>query len=133
VTPWRGWDAGRTVLAVVAVMYAGVWVQVSLMHWAGGFARRAMYGPVVSTPVVVGIVAAAVISREDPWGWIGVAVLAIAVLLGLYGVYRHLKGVRSQIGGFSVRNFLSGPPPVLPLAYSLIGVVGVVGLVSDAW
>ncbi len=27
-----------------------------------------------------------------------------------------------------MRNLLSGPPPVLPVAYSLIGVVGLTGL-----
>jgi hypothetical protein len=29
-----------------------------------------------------------------------------------------------------MRNLLSGPPPVLPLAYALIGVVGLVGLIG---
>lgn len=130
--PWQGWATGRLVLALSAVMYAGIWVQVSLMHWAGGFARRAMYAPVLSTPIVVGIAAAAVVSRADPWGWVAVVALAVAIASGLYGLYRHLKGVRSQIGGFSARNFLAGPPPILPLAYSLIGVVGLVGLLGDA-
>jgi hypothetical protein len=91
-----------------------------------------MYAPVLSTPIVVGTAAAAVVSRSDPWGWIALVLLAIAVVSGLYGLYRHLRGVRSQIGGFSIRNFLSGPPPVLPLAYSLIGVVGLVGLLWNA-
>jgi hypothetical protein len=28
----------------------------------------------------------------------------------------------------SLRNLLSGPPPMLPVAYALIGVLGVVGV-----
>jgi hypothetical protein len=38
----------------------------------------------------------------------------------------------SQVGGFTLRNLVAGPPPVLPLAYSLIGVVGLLGLFWDA-
>src|SRR3712207_7926911 len=45
---------------------------------------------------------------------------------GLYGTYRHLRGVASQIGGLTKRNLPSGPPPVLPVAYALVGVTGVV-------
>ncbi len=39
------------------------------------------------------------------------------MLDGLVGLYfHHLRGMRAQIGGFSTRNLLSGPPPMLPLA-----------------
>lgn len=129
---WSGWTADRVVLALVAVMYAGIWIQVSLYHWAGGFAMRAMWGPVLFTPLVVGGAAAAAVDRSDPWGWVAAALLAIAAVDGVYGTYRHLKGIRSQIGGFSTRNFLSGPPPMLPVAYTMIGVVGLVALMWNA-
>jgi hypothetical protein len=128
--PWSGWHVVRTVLVLVAVLYAGIWVQVSLMHWAGGFSARAMWLPVMATPLVVGGIVAATIERSDPWGWVGVGFLSAAVVSGLYGTYRHVRGIASQIGGLSKRNVLAGPPPLLPVAYSLIGVVGLVALLQ---
>ena len=130
--PWVGWSVEQTVLVLVAVLYLGLWVQVSLMHWAGGFAFRAMWGPVLATPVVAAGAVTGAIDRVDPWGWLALALLSVAIVSGLYGLYRHLRGIASQIGGVSKRNLLSGPPPILPLAYSLIGVVGVVALLSGA-
>ncbi len=130
--PWVEWPVERTVLILVATLYLVVWLQVSLMHWAGGFAFRAMWAPVLATPSVAAGALAAAVDRADPWGWIGVALLSLAVASGMYGLYRHMRGVASQVGGVTKRNLLSGPPPLLPVAYSLIGVVGLVALVSGA-
>ena len=126
--PWSGWELGRVILILAAVMYTGIWVQVSLFHRAGAFKHWAMYGPVIATPLFVGGAVLGMAVREGIWGWVAAGLLAIGVLEGLIGFYFHLRGIRSQIGGFSMRNLLSGPPPILPVAYSLIGVVGLVGL-----
>jgi hypothetical protein len=117
-------------LLVVAVMYLGIWLQVSLMHWSGGFAFRAMWAPVISTPLIASGAIVAAIDRSDPWGWVGLSLLALGVVSGLYGSYRHVRGITSQVGGLTKRNVVSGPPPILPVAYSLIGIVGLVVLVS---
>ena len=132
MSAWNGWEADRVILALSAVMYAGIWVQVSLFHWAGAFKKLAMWGPVLMTPLIVGGAVAGVVTRSGVWGWVAASLLALGVLDGLIGLFYHLKGIAKQIGGFSKRNLLSGPPPVLPLAYSLIGVVGLVGLLWNA-
>jgi hypothetical protein len=132
VTDWNAWELGRVVLVTGAVMYAGIWAQVTLFHWGAAFASRAMWAPVIMTPFIVAAAAIAVVTRSDPWGWIAAAALGIGVLDGVYGLYRHLRGTVSQIGGLTLRNLMAGPPPVLPLAYSLIGVVGLLGLLWDA-
>lgn len=132
MSDWNAWELGRVVLAVAAVMYAGIWVQVTLFHWGAAFASRAMWAPVIMTPFIVAAAVLAVVTRSDPWGWVAVVALGIGVLDGLYGLYRHLRGTVSQIGGLTLRNLMAGPPPVLPLAYSLIGVVGLLGLLWDA-
>jgi hypothetical protein len=132
LSDWNAWELGRIVLATAAVMYAGIWAQVTLFHWGAAFASRAMWAPVIMTPFIVLAAALAVVTRQDPWGWVAVVALGIGVLDGLYGLYRHLRGTISQIGGFALRNLIAGPPPVLPLAYSLIGVVGLLGLLWDA-
>ncbi len=129
---WDGWGLVRAVVVFVAVAYTVIWVQLSLYHWAGGFKRVAMWGPVVGTPPVIFGALAGVADRESPWGWVAAALLTFGVLDGLVGLYYHLRGIASQIGGFSTRNLLSGPPPMLPLAYAAIGVLGIGALVWNA-
>ncbi|MDP8932470.1 MAG: hypothetical protein M3O70_28960 [Actinomycetota bacterium] len=130
--PWDGWDLDRAVVAFTAVMYAGMWVQITLMHWAGGFKRPPMWVPVVATPLLVGAATAATVTRAGLFGWLVAGALAVGVVIGMVGVGFHLRGVSSQIGGLSFRNLLSGPPPVLPMAYALTGLLGVGGLVWHA-
>ncbi len=129
MTEWEMWDVDRAVVAFSALLYLGIWVQVTLMHWAGGFKHKAMWGPVVATPLFVGAGAAATVSRGGVFGWALAGMLGLGVLLGVVGVVLHLRGIASQIGGLSLRNVVAGPPPVLPLAYALIGVLGVGALV----
>ncbi|GAB2653935.1 hypothetical protein [Kribbella swartbergensis] len=132
MSDWAGWELGRVVLVLTTVLFAGIWVQVSLMHWAGGFKHVAMWGPVVATPLFIAAAAAGAVTRSGWFGWVLAALFAAAVLEGLGGLVFHLKGVVRQIGGWSLRNLLAGPPPVLPVAYALIGVLGLVGVMWDA-
>ena len=129
---WHGWDLDRAVLVFTGVAYLVIWVQLSLYHWAGGFKHVAMWGPVLSTPLVVGGAILGAVARDGVWGWIALALLTLGVLEGLLGLYFHVQGIRAQIGGFSIRNLLSGPPPLLPVAYAAVGVLGAGALVWNA-
>jgi hypothetical protein len=131
VSDWQAWELGRVVLAVAAVMYAGIWVQVTLFHWGAAFASKAMWAPVIMTPLIVVAAVLGVVDRGS-FGWVAAVALGVGAVDGLYGLYRHLRGDASQIGGLTVRNLIAGPPPVLPLAYSLIGVVGLLGVLWGA-
>jgi hypothetical protein len=42
----------------------------------------------------------------------------------LVGTYFHIRGIVSQVGGFTVRNAATGPPPLLPLIYAALGAFG---------
>lgn len=128
MSAWGGWELGRAVVAFSGLMYAGIWIQVSLMHRAGAFKHPMMYAPVLATPLVVGGAAAGVVARHGPWGIVALVLLAAGAASGVVGAYLHVRGIRAQIGGFSMRNLLSGPPPILPVAYSLIGILGLMGL-----
>jgi hypothetical protein len=132
VAAWEGWDLGRAVLAFTAVAYLVIWVQVSLYHWAGGFKHPAMWAPVLATPPVAAGAVVGAVARDGAWGWVALALLAFGALDGLTGLFYHLRGIRSQIGGFTTRNVLSGPPPMLPLAYAAMGVLGIGALLWDA-
>ena len=133
MSEWESWGVDRIVLALAAVLYFGIWGQVSLMHWAGAFKHPAMWGPVIATPFVIAAAILGVFVRTDAWGWVAAALLAIGVLEGIGGLAFHLRGMHYQVGGFSsLRTLLNGPPPMLPVAYSLTGVLGLVGLLWNA-
>jgi hypothetical protein len=129
---WDGWELGRATLAFSALLYAGVWVQLALYHWAGAFRRWEMYPPVFVTPVIIVCILLGVLSRDGILGWVAFGALVLGTVEGLAGFFLHTRGVLAQVGGLTVRNLMAGPPPVLPLAYSLVGVLGLIGLVWDA-
>lgn len=133
MSPWDGWETGRIVVALAALMYAGTWLQLTLMHWAAAFRRWQMIVPVLATPVLVIAALGGVAMRDGILGWLAVGALGLGVIEGLVGLFFHLQGAAAQVGGLgSARNFLVGPPPVLPLAYSLMGVLGLVGMLWNA-
>ena len=91
-----------------------------------------MWAPVLMTPAVVAGALIGALARDGVWGWIALVLLAVAVADGLVGVVLHARGVGYQIGGFSLRNLVAGPPVMLALAYAAIGVLGVGALVWNA-
>jgi hypothetical protein len=130
---WDGWELGRAIMAFSALLYTGVWAQLSLMHWRAAFRRWEMYGPVFATPLIVAGLLLGVVARDGPLGWIALAAVAVGIIEGLAGLFFHLQGVAYQVGGlFSLRNLMAGPPPVLPLAYALVGVLALMGVLWDA-
>jgi len=130
--PWGDDNLGRAILAFSIVLLAGVWVQLTLFHWGGAFRRREMIAPVLATPVVIACASLGLIDRDGVLGWLALAALAIGVLEGLAGFYFHSQAMLTQVGGLNVRNLIAGPPPVLPVAYSLAGLLGLVGLLWHA-
>lgn len=128
---WDGWELGRAIVASSAVLYAGMWLQLTLMHWGAAFRRWEMIPPVIYAPLIVAACALAVWSREGFLGWLAAVILVGGVLEGLAGTFFHVRGMVAQVGGFSMRNAIAGPPPVLPLAFALVGVLGLIGLFWD--
>jgi hypothetical protein len=129
---WDGWELGRAVLVFSAALYAGVWAQLTLFHWAGAFRRWEMYPPVFVTPLIILCILLGVADRDGVLGYLALGALGVGVLEGLAGFYLHERAALAQVSGLSIRNLMAGPPPVLPLAYSLAGVVGLMGLLWDA-
>src|SRR3990170_8455471 len=101
------------------------------MHWAGAFRRWEMYGPVLFTPVVILCLLLGAVSRDSVLGWIALIGAAAGIVEGLVGFVLHERAMLAQVSGLSLRNLMAGPPPVLPLAYSLTGVLGLMGLLWD--
>ncbi|CAN5146137.1 hypothetical protein BH20ACT13_BH20ACT13_17660 [soil metagenome] len=129
---WEGWPFARIYLLFLAVGFLSLGTQVLLLHWRAGFSRLTMYGPVILAPMIALAALAAAIVRDGFVGWVAVAVFAFGVVSGLIGLYEHLNGIRRRIGGFSLRNAMSGPPPLLPAAYLLLAFTGALAVIWQA-
>jgi hypothetical protein len=129
---WDGWPFARVYLLLLAVGFLSLGVQVLLFHWRAGFSRLTMYGPVLLAPVLALAALVAAIARDGILGWVAVVVFALGVLSGLVGVYEHWNGIRHRIGGFSLRNAMSGPPPLLPAAFMLLSLTGALAVAWQA-
>ena len=81
-------------------------VQVFLFHWRAAFSKRTMYLPVLAAPLLALAAIVAAITREGAIGWIAVAVFVV--------------GIAGRIGGFTPRNLVAGPPPLLPGTFAAI-------------
>jgi len=130
---WDGWPFARLYLLLVAVAFLVVGAQVFLFHWRAAFRSRAMYGPVVMAPIIAAAGVATAVSRNDVIGWVAVAVFAIGLLDGLIGLVLHLRGIAARVGGFTARNLVAGPPPLLPLAFAALALTGGLAVVWQAW
>jgi hypothetical protein len=129
---WDGWPFARFYVLFVAAAFVMLGTQVLLFHWRAAFRKWTMYGPVLMAPVLTaaGVVAAAM---RDGWvGWVAVAVFGVGVLDGLIGIYEHLRGIAGRIGGFSPRNLMSGPPPLLPAMFTALAFSGGLAVVWGA-
>lgn len=121
---WNGWPLERLVYGFLAVAYLAVWAQLTMYHYRGGFRSKAMWGPVIFTPLAVVACLLALATRADWVITVLTYVLAVAALEGLAGAFLHLKGVASMVGGLSGRNLLAGPPFILPVIYAALGIFG---------
>jgi hypothetical protein len=121
---WDGWPFARFYVLFVAAAFLMLGTQVLLFHLRAAFHKWTMYGPVLMAPVlaVAGVVAA--ITREGWLGWAALAVFGLGVLDGLVGIYEHLSGIARRIGGFSPRNLVGGPPPLLPAMFTALAFSG---------
>jgi hypothetical protein len=129
---WDGWPFARLYMLLVALAFVAIGLQVLLFHWRAGFRRWTMYGPVLLAPVLVFAGVLGAVQRDGILGWIVVAVFALGIVDGLVGVFEHLRGIARRIGGFSLRNLMSGPPPLLPVAFVALALTGALALVWEA-
>jgi hypothetical protein len=129
---WDGWPFARLYMLLVALAFAVIGLQVLLFHWRAGFRRLTMYGPVLLAPllVVAGVVGS--LQRDGFLGWAVLGAFALGIIDGLVGVFEHLRGIARRIGGFSLRNLMSGPPPLLPVAFMALALTGALALVWEA-
>lgn len=125
---WNGWTIDRIVLLFVSLAYLLVGIQVWMYHYRQNFHHKIMYVPVVTAPIIFLLGVIVVINRTDAANLLFAIALIAGTASGLVGVYRHYKGVGVRVGGYALRNFLIGPPIVLPLVFSALGAFGLIAM-----
>jgi hypothetical protein len=76
-----------------------------------------MWGPVLYTPVLVGMAIVLGVIRGGAVETAFIVVFSIGVAEGLIGTLLHTRGVASYVGRVNLRNLMAGPPIILPIMY----------------
>lgn len=129
---WDGWGFQRFFVLFVSSAFLMLGLQVLLFHWRAAFRKWTMYGPVLMAPALAAAGIVAGLTREGLLGWAALVVFGLGVLDGLVGIYEHLAGISRRIGGFSLRNLMSGPPPLLPAMFTALALTGGLAIVWGA-
>ncbi|MGG1516987.1 hypothetical protein ABE504_16380 [Paenibacillus oryzisoli] len=127
---WDHWSLDRVLILFVSLAFLLIGIQVTLFHYRQNFHNKAMWMPVIGSPIffIVGVI---FVWYNVSWLHTTFIVLMwIGAVAGLIGLYFHIRGVGIRVGGFALRNFMIGPPVVLPLVFTSIAVLG---LISAYW
>ena len=127
---WSSWSLDRVVILFLGVAFLAIGVQVTMSHYRQNFHHKAMWAPVVSAPVFALTAFCLAFSRSDWLFGLFAMLMGLGMIIGGVGVYFHFHGVGVRVGGYTSRNFLTGPPVVLPVMY---GALCVLGLIAYYW
>lgn len=112
----------------MGLLFLVIFVQVTLFHYRQNFRHWSMWVPVIATPVF-GFSLVLFAFYRAPWLLSVLTVLlAIGIVAGAFGSYMHIHGVGERVGGYQMRNFMTGPPPTLPVLVSAISLLGLIAL-----
>lgn len=129
-TGWVGWPLDRVVILLVGVMFFMIFVQVTLYHYRQNFRHWSMWIPVIATPVN-GFLLTWLAFYNAEWIRLVLTFLLVAsVAAGAMGSFLHARGVGERVGGYEMRNFLVGPPIMLP---GLVTGASILGLFLLYW
>lgn len=123
---WFGWPLDRVILLLVGLGYLLVALQVWLYHSRQNFRHFAMWGPVIVGPLLGAVLLLLTLTGAEAFLAPGQILLWTAVASGVIGFVYHLRGVGLRVDGYVLRNFMIGPPVILPLLFSALGVIGLV-------
>jgi hypothetical protein len=125
---WHGWTLDRIVVLFVSAAFIFIGTQVTLSHYRQNFHHKAMVVPVVASPLFV-VGGLAFVFLNQMWLFYLFQILMwIGVAAGLVGFYFHFHGVGVRVGGYAARNFLIGPPVVMPIVFSAMSGLGLLAL-----
>jgi hypothetical protein len=127
---WNGWPIERVLILFVGLAFAMMFVQVTLFHYRQNFRHWSMWIPVIETPIFA-LLAFLFIFNNATWLYfVLLASFTVGILSGMVGTYYHIKGIGDRVEGYKLRNFLVGPPLMLP---AMITAMGGLGLIALLW
>lgn len=125
---WNEWTLPRVLILFVGLAYLLIAIQVTLSHYRQNFYRKVMLVPVLTAPLYC-VIAIALALWGRSWLFTTFHIFMwLGVISGLIGFYYHFRGVGLRVGGYALRNFLVGPPVIMPLMYSSIAVLGLIAV-----
>lgn len=127
---WEGWPLARVLILFDSLVFLFVGIQVTMSHYRQNFHHKAMWIPVIAIPLFVG---SGIVLTFNAANWargLFALLMWIGSAAGFLGFYYHFRGVGIRVGGYELRNFLMGPPIIMPL---LITALSVLGLIAVYW
>ncbi len=127
---WDTWSLDRILILFTALAFIMVGIQVTLFHYRQNFHNKSMWLPVVQAPLF------ALIGLLFVWvdvNWLRILfalMMGIGIVSGIVGFSMHVRGVGQRVDGYKLRNFMIGPPVMLPLTYAAISGLG---LLAGLW
>jgi hypothetical protein len=126
-------DWARWVLWLALGGFAGNFVFSLTDHAMNGFFYRAEWIPVVSSAFAVSFLAMVfVVDVGPPYLLVCAGVLLIQAVVGLAGFLLHASAVFRQPDATLFEKILSGAPPMAPLLFPNLAVLGLIGLAALA-
>ncbi len=125
---WDSWPLNRVMDVAIGILFIVVFVQVTMFHYRQNFRHWSMWIPVIATPLF-GLCLVIYAFYAKSWLLSALTVLlSIGIVAGLFGSYKHIRGVGQRVDGYKLRNFLIGPPLTLPALISALSVLGLFAL-----
>ncbi|OEH86605.1 hypothetical protein BHU72_10120 [Desulfuribacillus stibiiarsenatis] len=121
---WLPWSLERTIALFLSLTFLLIGIQVTLFHYRQNFHRWVMWGPVIFAPIMFVVAGAYALKPQEWLFWLYVGLLVIGLADGLMGFYYHVKGIGSRVEGYKLRNFMIGPPIILPLLFVALSTLG---------
>ena len=125
---WHTWPIARILILFVSLAFMLVGIQVTMFHYRQNFHHKAMWLPVISSPIFFAIGLALTIYNVSWLSTLFQILMWFGVVSGLIGFYFHVRGVGIRVGGWALRNFLTGPPVTLPMMFTAISVLGLIAV-----
>lgn len=109
--------------------YIGNFVFSLADHAANGFFYPLEWVPVVASAIAVGALTVPLVMRVSrPFIDLIAAVLILEAAVGVWGFVLHAEGNLSGPSVHAFQNFINGAPPMAPLLFPNLMVLGVIGL-----
>jgi hypothetical protein len=125
---WEGWSLDRIVVLFVSLAFMMIGIQVTMFHYRQNFHHKVMWVPVIAAPILF---LSGIALTFFYAAWLFNATLFLlwfAAVAGLIGFYFHFRGVGIRVGGWALRNFLIGPPVILPLMFTAVSALGLIAM-----